>query len=65
MIRMGGMLMPRIDFLPIFIVTAILVIWLSTKPWENTSLSLPLAGDIVKVGMGGILGYLAKGFVDK
>jgi hypothetical protein len=40
------------------VVTAIVVIWLSSKPWENPIESLPIAGDIAKVGIGGILGYL-------
>ena len=53
------------EFLPIFVVTAIVVIWLSSKPWENPIASLPIAGDVVKVGIGGILGYLTRQFVNK
>jgi hypothetical protein len=56
--------MKNIDYLGIFVVVAIMSIWLSSRPWENPVVSLPIAGDIVKVGMGGILGYLAKGIVD-
>ncbi len=47
------------DYVPHFLITACLVIWLSSKPWASSD-AAAIAGDIVKVCFGGILGYLAK-----
>ncbi len=52
------------DYVPLSLIAACLVIWLSAKPWQ-TQEAIAIAGDIVKVCFGGILGYLAKDAIDK
>lgn len=56
--------MKNIDLLPLFIIVLISVIWLSSKPWENVAIALPLAGDILKIGVSGIIGYISRGIAD-
>lgn len=51
------------DLIPIALITACIVIWLSSKPWAHTD-AIQIAGDIVKVSFGGVLGYMVKSALD-
>jgi hypothetical protein len=48
------------DFVPVVLIAALVVVWLSAKPWEDAT-AIAIAGDILKVGLGGVLGYMTKG----
>ena len=47
------------DFIPLFLIAACVAIWFSANPW-NSSEAIQIAGDILKVSFGGVLGYMVK-----
>lgn len=47
------------DFIPLALIAALVVVWFSSKPWADAT-AIAIAGDALKVGLGGILGYLTK-----
>jgi hypothetical protein len=47
------------DFIPLTLIAALVVIWLSTRPWNDPT-AIAVAGDVLKVGLGGVLGYMTK-----
>lgn len=51
------------DFIPIVLIVALVVIWFSSKPWTDPQ-AIAIAGDVLKVGLGGVLGYMTKGIAD-
>lgn len=51
------------DFIPIVLIVALVVIWFSAKPWTDPQ-AIAIAGDVLKVGLGGVLGYMTKVTLD-
>jgi hypothetical protein len=47
------------DYVPIVLIVAVLIIWLSSQPWQNAE-SVSIAGDVVKVAVGAIAGYMVR-----
>jgi len=47
------------DFIPLAIIVAVVVIWLSSFPWQNPEAST-FAKDIALAGIGGIVGWMVK-----
>jgi hypothetical protein len=53
------------DFIALALLTLGLVVWLSSFPWNGGSGSVPIAGEVLKLIIPAIAGYMAKGIVDK
>lgn len=47
------------DIIPLAIIAAVIVIWLSSNPWQNPEAPL-MAKDIALAGIGGIVGWMVK-----
>jgi hypothetical protein len=47
------------DFIPLTLIAALVAIWLSTRPWNDPT-AIAVAGDVLKIGLGGVLGYMTK-----
>lgn len=47
------------DVIPLAIIVAVIVIWLSSQPWQNPEAPL-MAKDIALAGIGGIVGWMVK-----
>lgn len=47
------------DLIPLSIIVAVIVIWLSSNPWQNPEAPV-MAKDIALAGIGGIVGWMVK-----
>jgi hypothetical protein len=47
------------DFIPISVIIAVTIIWLSSSPWGNPE-SVAMAKDIALAGISGIVGYMVR-----
>ena len=53
------------DFVALAVLALGAVVWLSSLPWNGGTGSTPIAGEILKLIVPAIAGYMAKGIVDK
>jgi hypothetical protein len=51
------------DVIPLFLIGACLAIWLSSRPWLAPD-AVAIAGDIIKVSFGGVIGYMVRTVID-
>jgi hypothetical protein len=52
------------DFIALAVLALGAVVWLSSLPWNGGSGSVPIAGEVLKLIVPAIAGYMAKGVVD-